>query len=227
MTSSISPCVYPGCRDLDGNPRLTTDTICEPSRGHYRRTLDRLREHWLVLHTLMPEPVRAPGERVVVKQGEKVYGHPTEWASDQARAIARLFDDAHREVREYLRSPMPAVGTGEEARIKAAAGFLDVRFDELCTYTHAASTADMFCRLDRGIRSGLGETVRRARVTIPCPSCDLLTLVRQDDVDSGGGVECRNPECGHRAPADLHEQWTKFLAAGVYTAVEDESGWAS
>lgn len=215
MTGSISPCVYTGCRDLDGNPRLTTDTICDPSRGHYRRTLDRLREHWLVLHTLMPEPVRAPGERVVVKQGEKLHSHPREWASDQARAIARLFDDAHREVRQHTRAGMPRVGSSETARIRAAYDFLTARFHDLCTYPEAASTAAMFHNLNRGIRAGLGETVRRARVTVPCPRCELLMLVRVDDMDGIGGVECRTPDCGYTAPADVQEQWTRYLAASV------------
>lgn len=218
MTSgNVGPCVYPGCKGDGGNPTLTRDVICPSSRGHYKRVLDRLREHWLVLHTLLPAPARQPGERVVVRSGEKTYGHEREWASDSAALIAHHFNDAHTALRDHLRHPPILIGTGEEVRIKMAHHYLTSWFDELCTYPHAEPAASAFYDLDRSIRSGLGETKRRQRVKVPCPECRLLTLVRVEDIDGDGGVECRSPGCGHRANADAQEQWTVFLAGNVLT----------
>jgi hypothetical protein len=106
---------YPGCRDLDGNPRLTRDVICEYSRRHYGQVLDRLALHYVLLRRTLPQPAASPGERVM-RVVAREYGHPAEWASDTARAIADQLGEAHDGLAEHLHhDPPPHPGHYEPA----------------------------------------------------------------------------------------------------------------
>lgn len=217
---SIGPCVYPGCRDLDGNPRLTRDTICEQSRFHYRRTLDRLVEHWVLLRELMPQPT-STGLQVVVSRGEKIFGHPAEWASDSAAAIVRQFGDSHAGLAEQLGHDVviPPDHAAEEVRLKAAHAYVANWFDELCRYDYAAVDAEEYARLNRSILTGLGHTDRKERVSgVPCPSCDMLTLARIVTVDGERSVECQS--CGALPAAD-YQAWLTATTEKIFDDLGD------
>lgn len=207
---SIGPCKYPGCRDGDGNPRLTRDTICEPSRRHYRKILDRLAEEYVLLRVTLPKPVPPPGERVM-RIVAKVYGHPAEWASDTARAVADQLNDAHDSLADHLHhDPPPHPGSREYGRVAHAHHYLTSWFDRLCTYPGAADTAEALHDLDRHIRRGLGKTDPRSFLPVPCPACDLLGLVRTvSAVDGTDEVTCH--ACHERIPSERYAWWTRTL----------------
>lgn len=208
--SNISPCAYPGCRDLDGNPRLTRDVICDASRRHYATVLDRLVLHYVLLRATLPAPVAPPGERVM-RVVAKTYGHPAEWASDTARAIADQLNDTHDGLAEHLhRDPPPHPGSREPGRVAKAHQFLTVNFHDLCSWPAAGDTAEALHDLDRHVRSGLGKTDPRRFLPVPCPNCDLLGLVRTVDGDTGNDqVDCHG--CGETIPSARYAWWTRTL----------------
>lgn len=210
---TIGPCVYPGCRDLDGNPRLTRDTICDPSRRHYRTILDRLAVHYVLLRVTLPKPVPPPGERIM-RVAAKVYGHPAEWASDTARAIAEHLNDTHDALADHLHhDPPPHPGSREYGRVAHAHHYLTAWFDQLCTMPGAGDTCEALHDLDRDVRRGLGKTDPRRHLPVPCPQCELLTLVRSLDSDGTDEVECRG--CGHTIRAEHYGLWTRMLVDDV------------
>lgn len=210
---TISPCAYPGCRDQDGNPNLTRDVICEPSRRHYRKILDRLALHYVLLRLTLPKPVPPPGERVM-RIVAKEYGHPAEWASDTARAIATLFSDTHDALAEHLQhDPPPHPGSREYGRVALGHHHMTQWFAELCTMPGAGDTAEALYDLDRDVRRGLGKTDPRRHLPVPCPQCELLTLTRSLDTDGTDSVECR--ACDHVIRAEHYGLWTRMLVDDV------------
>lgn len=208
--SNIAPCPYPGCRDLEGNARLTRDVICEYSRRHYHQVLDRLALHYVLLRVTLPRPVAPPGEKVM-RIVAKEYGHPAEWASDTAALIATLFNDAHDDLADHLNhEPPPHPGSREYGRVAHAHHYLTSWFHQLCTYPAAADTAEALYDLDRHIRRGLGKTDPQRFLPVPCPACDLLGLVRTIALDDGtDSVECR--ACGEKIPSERYGWWTRTL----------------
>lgn len=207
--SNISPCVFPGCRDNDGNPRLTRDTICESSRRFYAGMLDKLALHYILIRRDMPAPAAPPGEKVM-RIVAKTYGHPAEWASDTARAIADLLNDTHDGLAEHLhREPPPHPQSRELGRVAAAHHFLTVNFHDLCVWPAAADTAEALHDLNRRIRSGLGHTDPRRFLPVPCPNCDVLGLIRTLDEDGTDRVDCHS--CGEVIPSDRYAWWTRTL----------------
>lgn len=206
---TIGPCPYPGCRDVDGNPRLTRDVICESSRRHYRKVLDRLALHYVLLRVTMPRPVATTGERVM-RVVAKVYGHPAEWASDLAASVADQLGDAHDGLADHLHhDPPPHPGSREYGRVAHAHHYLTSWFDQLCTWPGAGDTAEALYDLDRNIRRGLGKTDPQRHLPVPCPECQLLTLVRSLDSDGTDAVDCRN--CQHTIRAEHYGLWTRML----------------
>lgn len=207
--SNIQSCPYPGCRDLDGNPRLTRDGICEASRRHYSTVIDRLVLHYVLLRATLPKPVPPPGERVM-RVVAKFYGHPSEWASDTCRSIADQLGLAHEGLADHLHHDGPPhEGHHEGRRVAVSHHFLTVRFHELCTYPAAGDTAEAFYDLDRDIRRGLGKTDPQRHLPVPCPRCELLTLVRSLDSDGTDEVICR--ACDHVIRAEHYGLWTRML----------------
>lgn len=213
---SIGPCKYPGCRDGDGNPRLTRDTICDPSRRHYRTVLDRLAQDYILLRVTLPKPVPPPGERVM-RIVAREYGHPAEWASDRARAVADQLNDAHDNLADHLHhDPPPHPGSREYGRVAIAHHYLSSWFDRLCTMPGAADTAEALYDLDRTIRRGLGRTDPRSFLPVPCPNpaCQLLGLVREIDLGSGEDrVTCHC--CGETIPSERYSWWTRTLLSEI------------
>ena len=207
--SNISSCPYPGCRDIDGNPRLTRDTICDSSRRHYGQVIDRLVLHYVLLRVTLPQPVPAPGERVM-RIVAREYGHPAEWASDTARAIADQLGLAHEGLADHLgHDGPPHEASREPGRVAISHHYLTSWFDWLCTYPAAGDTAEVLYDLDRDIRRGLGKTDPQRHLPVPCPECELLTLVRSLDREGTDEVECR--ACGHTIRAEHYGLWTRML----------------
>lgn len=210
--ANIAPCTYPGCRDLDGNARLTRDVICEPSRRHYAQILDRLALHYVLLRATLPKPVPPPGERVM-RVVAKEYGHPAEWASDTARAIADQLGLAHEGLAGHLgHDGPPHEGTRELGRLTISHHYLAVWFDQLCSYPAAGDTAEALYDLERTTRRGLGKTDPRRFLPVPCPNpaCGLLGLVREISLDDGDDrVTCH--ACGEVIPSERYGWWTRTL----------------
>lgn len=201
------PCVYPGCRDEDGNPRMTRDVICDRSRYHYRRLLDWIGWDYVTLRATMPQPVRrGPRTR---SSTSKVYGHPAEWASDTLAEIAGLLNGWEDTLREALgHEPAVHPGHAEHRRVALGLDYLTAWFDQLCTFDGAADAAVEFEAIHHSIQRGLGHTGRSEFVRLPCPHCGMLSLFRtiaagRDEID------CRN--CGAVVTNAEYGLYTRIL----------------
>ena len=205
-TPTVSPCVFPSCRAVDGNARLTRDVMCSGCRRYYARVLDRIVWNYVTIRATMPRGGNS--EDVVITSPSREYGHPAEKASDTAREIARELNETHDGLADHLNSlPPPPPSAREPGRVQSAHRFLTARFNELCTWPAAGDTAESLLELDRTARRLLGLTQTTKHVYLPCPECDLHTLVR--DLSGGGDnpVSCKN--CGWHVSAELFGVWAE------------------
>ena len=197
---SFRPCVYPRCRDTDGNPRQTNDVICDGCRRHYRKVLDWLIIDWLTLQQFpTPAPAEADGSKHQAARA-KSFGHPAEWASDTMREVAQLLNWAEASLRWDL-GHADAVDSRASERVLLghAYRYLTIKFDRLCSYPSAAEAADELDSLHRKIRRRLGHTRFVQRLPIPCPWCEVAALMR-----SVGQIECG--DCG-KVIDETHYDW--------------------
>lgn len=162
--------------------------------------------------------------RIVARE----YGHPAEWASDTARAVADQMGEAHDGLAEHLgHDPAPHPGSREYGRVAYAHHYLTSWFDYLCIYPAAGDTAEALYDLDRDIRRGLGKTNPRRFLPVPCPNpaCELLGLVRTDGDGGEDRVDCHC--CGETIPAERYGWWTRTLLDDVLDEAadaEDQAG---
>lgn len=204
---SISPCAYPGCRDENGDPRLTQDTFCEPCQRRYRRLLDWLREDFAKLAVLMPNPIITDvgGRRAKTSS----FGHPAAWASDAKAQIAAVLNATESALREHLgHGDAPPEDTGEMVRVRHAWLYLTDRFDDLCSFPAAEDVAIELRDMHRTVYVGLGETRMAERLPVRCPQCDTLRMVR-----TVGQVYCQ--QCGLAFPEAQYERLALIVASEV------------
>lgn len=188
VQSAVSPCVYPTCDDGYGNPQLTTDVMCDRCRRHYRRVIDWLVLDYVEIKHSMTKPRFTKPTSVI--SGEKVYGHPAEWASDTARLIAQTLNWIEDGLREHLsHEPPPHPLAQERILVNHAYRYLSDHFHDLCTYAAAEDSAVEIHDLHRSNRRALGYTRTAELLPTPCIHCNTRALVRTD-----AHVECRG--CG-------------------------------
>lgn len=195
------PCVHPTCRDDDGNPRITQDTMCYPCRARYRKQLGWLVEDYVKLKTGMPQPERRAGVKIHMTRTS--YGHPAEWASYMCSEIAELLADAEAAVRAHHGDGRPVTLLSEAAVVNHAVMYLSPRFDTLCTFDDAARIADEIVALHRECRFGMGLVRLTEPISMPCPSCDAASLTK--DV---GLITCSN--CGREIPESEYPMLTRI-----------------
>lgn len=191
MIGSVAPCVFPGCTDIEGNPRLVDSTICEPCRHKYRRTLNWLAMDFVHLKSTLPAPSMGSDSGARYESPKsKSFGHPAEWASMTCTEIAQALNWAEDGLRDHLEHT-PGIHQYARESILVAHGYkyLLAQFDVLCVYPAAEDTAAELDELQRRIRSHLGLNKMRQWLPTPCPWCDTALLVR-----SVGQIDCEG--CG-------------------------------
>lgn len=206
---NIGPCVFPRCTDIEGNPRLTWEVICFPCRSRYMRIIDRLAWNYVAIRDTLPRGQSNPDERAV-KITAREYGHPAEQASDVARAVADQLNEAHDGLADHRGdNPPPHPQNREAGKVQSAHRYLTLWHAELCTYPAAADTAESLVDLDRQVRRLLGMTSPMKQLHVPCPECELLTLVRHLAVSGVDQVECQN--CGYTVPEKYFGLWARMV----------------
>lgn len=207
---TMRPCAYPGCADLDGEPRLTDQAICEPSRRHYRRVLDWLLEDYVTLHRELGQITANNGDRVTMS---REYGHPGEMISDLKRRIAGAMSDTHDALADHLGHTPPPEPNGhrESSCVAVAHRYLSAHFDDLCTFPGAEDAATELHELHGSMRAALGANRRHEHLPTPCPGCDLLTLTRAVTLDGAEQIECA--ACGTEIPEQYYTLYLRALVA--------------
>jgi hypothetical protein len=203
VTAAVSPCVYPRCNDGHGNPTLTTQVMCERSRRHYRREIDWLVMDYVALKAGMPAPVRSgTHER---QSNLKSFGHPAEWASDQAAEIAQVLNWIEDGLRDHLgHTPPPHPFVRQNRLVSHAYRYLTDKFDDLCTYPAAGDSAEEIHALHQKCRRLLGQTKFGQLLPTPCPACDAATLTRTTD-----SISCA--ECGETIREEHYAFMTRVI----------------
>lgn len=203
---AIGPCVFPRCRDTEGNPRLTEDTICESCRRRYLRVLDWLAEDYETIAATMPQPVAGGAGR----RGKAIsFGHPAAWASDTLALIADVLNAIEDNLREHNghgTAPDPE-RTREVFRVSHALRYLTDHLEDLCTFPDAGDSAGELVDLHRVAYVGLGMARFREKLPVPCqaPECDARQLFREV-----GRIYCA--ECGDSWPEENYPRLTLIIA---------------
>lgn len=215
---NIRPCVYPGCRDIEGNPRLTQNTICDPSRRHYRRLLDWIALDYITIRQTMPQPITTGTN--VRASNRREYGHPAEWASDALRRIADLLNDTEDDLRDYRHDdPAPHPGHSEPRRVAHAHHYLTNRMDDLCEYPGAEDKCVELYDIHGKMRAALGQTRPRWHLPTPCPQCELATLSRTIDLAGTDAITCEN--CGTVIPESHYEFYARIVLDEILDVADD------
>lgn len=212
---SIGRCKHPRCRDSDGNPRLTAETICEPCRNHLGKQLDWLKADYANLKQHFPKP--ATGERPQIKTAARTYGHPAEWASDMARAIARNLNRLEDDARADLGEPpgFNHATARESSLVESAHRYLTTRLHRIIDAS--ADTAEDLAAtvhdLHRTVRRTLGYNRQVQRLPgARCPSCDHAALTK-----TVGQVDCGY--CGRIITEDEYDRLAAILAYDALNAL--------
>lgn len=203
---NINPCAHPRCRDQDGNPQLTQQTICDPCRTHLARQIDWLRDDYLTLKAFMPQPKTTDQIRSTRVQ----FGHPTEWASDMAYAIAKNLNRIEDDARADLGDPPGFnIYTAREIEVmKSAHHYISARLDRIIDTNADTATdlADTVHDLHGTVRRTLGYNKQVQRLPgAHCPTCDAATLTR-----TVGQIDCES--CGRIIPEKDYERLAHILA---------------
>lgn len=209
---NIGPCVYPRCNDGQGNPVLTSLGVCDQCRPRYSQTLTWLADDYATLRVGLPSPaVRGVRVRTGAREG---FGHPAEWASDEARSVALLVNQIEDGLREYAgQEPADHPGVFQDRLAFQGFGYLGLHFETLCTYPGAAVAATAIVDKHRTIRAGLGYTRQADKLPTPCPRCNTTGLVALGGKHTT--IECQ--ACGHRVRPEHYEFLTKVAADNAIT----------
>jgi len=156
-----------------------------------RQTMYWLALDWIHLRGTLPTPPRGENSRV---SNTKEYGHPAEWASDNASDIVAKLTSWHDMLAEHRNERPPTIGIvfgnstfnrryestqQEKIRLVAAWKYLEPRCEqlvELVDYDDLKELPDLHGK----IRRALGASTPKYTLPVPCPNneCELLTLVR-------------------------------------------------
>jgi len=209
------PCCYPGCRDGNGDPRLTRDVVCEVSRSHFRRLITEwLPLDYVTIRATMPTPLAGHAGPKVRTTSMRSYGHPAEWASDMLAAVAAALNDAETALRAHLGHAVGLDRSAAEAvRVRHAIRYLDVWWDEFCTAPSVGDSAAALLELHSRVRRALGQTRLSVHMPAPCPHCDLIMLFRYYQGVGNDIIDCRN--CNKALTEPEYNAYAKSLAESV------------
>lgn len=195
---SVSPCKYPRCKDIEGNPELTETQFCTACQRRFARLLDQAMQDYADLKTYLPRPmVTTTSGRGTVKSG---YGHPREWASSLAQDIVKVSvayttafhnEIGHASPRNWPPNYYP--GQSELTQALATKGYWEKHNYELSEWSQAPDMAAELSTLTRQAKQGLGQGRKVTNLIPPCPKCLLRALCTWEGTDT---IECRN--CYHR-----------------------------
>lgn len=203
-----------------------------------RRTLYWLVQDWIMLSRQLPAPVADRVRRS--GNARRTYGHPAEWASDEASLIAEVFWSWHDLVAEMRgeRRPHPYVVGGrrvrrDQAMIVDAYHYLDPRLDDLLAagrilpvpyaradeweWDVADDAFDELFAMHGRIRARTGQSQVKQILPMPCPNseCGLKALERVIGMHTVDGADRQEfvvcGACGYRVPEANYRFLTRVL----------------
>jgi hypothetical protein len=210
---SVHPCPMPRCvdpRDPAKNAPLVTTPLCEPHRSRLNFQLLDVPSTYVRLDLALGSHGKASDVRVSRGKPE-----PPTPLNVGVRALqedlVRLLLTAEDELRLALDLPSFVAGEVREGvALTAASEFLAVRLDRLLAEPTGILLAVDLDQLLGTIRRALGLAKLVHRLPAPCPSCELLTLRRDDGASF---VRCVNDACNRSFSEDDYARLVLILAS--------------
>lgn len=176
---------------------------------HAARLLDWLVMDYITIRIHMPSPTTSTHTRTA-PQGSREYGHPAQWASDTAKAIADCLDATDEAIRDHLGHLPPPPRTRAEGRVVGYAyRSLQARIETLNDYPGTTAFLDEAGELHHTIRRALGQTRQRKTLSLPCPGCSCLPVFRTVYDDRRDVIEC--PHCGYEIKEQEYGLYARIL----------------
>lgn len=186
----------------------------------YARLLDQLVLDYILLRQTFPTPITARTR--TAPKASREYGHPAQWASDTARAIADCLDATDEALRDHLGHTTPPPRHRSEARVvNHAYNSLKARIQDLANYPGADAFHEEASHIHHQIRRALGQSRQRKALSLPCPSCDWLPVFRTVYDDRRDTIECHN--CGHEIKEQEYGLYARILVDELLAAAENNS----
>jgi hypothetical protein len=206
---TIQRCLYPACRDLDGQPRLTAAGICSVCQCHVERDLTRAPRIYVDLHLTLP-----PGN--AVGRTEKVSGTRSPRAPLNMQVLAtgsalcQVLTLWVSLVRVDLGMVIPPSGhVRESVAVARFSEWLLPRLAESCAISPQSAMA--LRSVSSVARKLLGLTKLVHRLASPCPDCGLLALFRED-----GAAYVRCGMCGASWAEELYQSLARVITMEGY-----------
>jgi len=184
---------------------------------HLAILIDRLLLDYVTLRANYPSPTTPQGR--AAPKSSREYGHPAQWASDRARAIADCLDGASDALRDHLgHLPPPPRHRAENRVVNHAYATLKARLEDLADYPGTEAFVDEAQDLHRNIRNALGQTPQRAALSLPCPSCFYVPVFRTTYDDRRDVIECHH--CGHQIKEMEYGLYARILIDELLQSAE-------
>lgn len=161
---------------------------------HTAILLDRLLMDYVTLRATYPTP-KIDSTRTAPR-GSRTYGHPAQWASDQARKIADCLDSSNEALRDHLNHLPPPHRNRAEARVvNYAYQSLKSRLEYLPQWPGYEDFLTEARDIHYEIRRALGHTRQRSTIGLPCPNCSSIPVFRTLFDDHRDVINCEH--CGY------------------------------
>jgi len=179
--------------------------------------LDRLVMDYVELRTNYPSP--ATTHTRTAPKSSRQYGHPAQWASDTARAIADCLDATDDAIRDHLGHLPPPPRTRAENRVVAHAyKSLKARIETLSDFPGTEAFWEEAREIHHTIRRLLGKTRQRQYLPVPCPSCNNPPLFRTVYDDRRDVIECHH--CHHEIKEQEYGLYARILVDDLLATTE-------
>lgn len=184
----------------------------------YARLLDQLVLDYVLLRQTFPTPITARTR--TAPKASREYGHPAQWASDTARAIADCLDATNEALRDHLGHLPPPHRNRDETRvINHAYRSLKARIQELANFPGTDAFHEEATHIHHQIRRALGQTRQRKALALPCPNCQWLPVFRTVYDDRRDTIECHN--CGHEIKENEYGLYARILVDELLAAADN------
>ena len=183
--------------------------------------LDWLVIDYVTLRKDMHYPTQGQGR--TAPRSSREYGHPAQWASDKARAIADCLDATNEALRDHLNHLPPPPRLRAESRVvETSYKSLKARTEYLASFPGADAFQEEAKEIHSSVRSSLGLTLQRTTISLPCPQCSCVPVFRTVYDDRRDVIECH--ECGNEIKEMEYGLYARILIEDLLLAADTSAG---
>lgn len=185
------------------------------------RLLDQLALDYVMLRDQMPSPITTRTR--TAPRGSRTYGHPAQWASDTARAIADSLDATDEAVRDHLgHTPPPPRQRAENRVVNHAYNSLKQRLQDLPDFPGIEDAIQEMQDIHNNIRHALGQNRQRKALSLPCPNCGAVPVFRTVYDDRRDIIECHM--CAYEIKESEYGLYARIVIDELIEAADDTPG---